>query len=238
MKLTRVTISGADDKVPHEALIDLSAEFPFVEWGLLLSRTRQGSPRYPSANWLLRFKADEHCAISHHLCGAMAREAMSGKHPTRLTPELAEVRDFGHRAQRAQLNGFSDYVLPGLLIAERLDMQIILQCSTLQAVERAEKFAEVHSNVTALWDKSGGTGKLMDSWPLPLGELRIGYAGGIDEHSVVDLLKKLTGNREPHDFWIDLESGARTTKDEFDLGKVRRVLELASAFVGVADGGA
>jgi phosphoribosylanthranilate isomerase len=133
--------------------------------------------------------------------------------------------------RRLQLNGFSDFVLPELLCAKGApDVEFILQCSTLEAVARAEEFRKIYPNVSALWDKSGGAGVPMDSWPLPLGDLRIGYAGGISEGNVTELLTKLTSNREPRDFWIDLESGARTS-DEFDLAKVRRVLELARPFI-------
>jgi hypothetical protein len=35
VKLTRVTITGADDAVPVEALVAMALEFPFVEWGVL-----------------------------------------------------------------------------------------------------------------------------------------------------------------------------------------------------------
>ena len=38
MKLTRVTITGADDSVEPRALAELSEAFPFVEWGLLMSK--------------------------------------------------------------------------------------------------------------------------------------------------------------------------------------------------------
>lgn len=42
MRLTRVTITitGADDLVDLRALAELSEEYPFVEWGLLLASER------------------------------------------------------------------------------------------------------------------------------------------------------------------------------------------------------
>ena len=52
--LTRVTITGADDAVDPGALVALSAEFPFVEWGILFSKSREGEARYPSAEWAAR----------------------------------------------------------------------------------------------------------------------------------------------------------------------------------------
>ena len=38
MHLTGVTITGADDNVDPGVLADISAEYPWVEWGLLISK--------------------------------------------------------------------------------------------------------------------------------------------------------------------------------------------------------
>ncbi len=223
MRLTRVTITGADNGVSPHALADLSHEYPFVEWGILISRNRYGDPRYPTGIWLSQLeKLGDAPRFSVHLCGDYARRAMGG--------------DFTHRgpARRIQLNGFSDYILPCLLCAEENQAtEFILQCNTLEAIERAERFVEIGGlrNVTALWDLSGGEGKQIENWPLPLGPLRIGYAGGLNETNIVRIAERIIGAREPHDFWLDLESGARTD-DKFDLDKVRRILELAKPFVG------
>ena len=46
--LTTVTITGADDRVDPWELARLSEEFPHVEWGVLISTGRAGTPRYPS----------------------------------------------------------------------------------------------------------------------------------------------------------------------------------------------
>jgi hypothetical protein len=71
---------------------------------------------------------------------------------------------------------------------------------------------------------------VMEHWPLPLREMRIGYAGGINENNIVEFATKISENREPHSSWLDLESGARTG-DKFDVDKVHRILELTKRFV-------
>ena len=38
MTLNRVTITGADDFTEPKDLVELSEEFPFVEWAILLSQ--------------------------------------------------------------------------------------------------------------------------------------------------------------------------------------------------------
>lgn len=113
--LTRVTITGADDGVDPKQLADLSAEFPFVEWAILLSRTRSGTARYPSAAWLVdRLCADEPMVrgmrLAAHLCGALSRETQDGE-----LPVLSEV------FQRYQLNGY-EHLTEGLLaLSQRED---------------------------------------------------------------------------------------------------------------------
>jgi hypothetical protein len=75
-KLKLVTITGADDRVNPKDLNALSRQYPFVEWGLLLSRTRTGlEPRYPSLKWLSEVSSLE-INKSVHVCGQMARAAL------------------------------------------------------------------------------------------------------------------------------------------------------------------
>jgi hypothetical protein len=161
--------------------------------------------------------------VSVHLCGERARRVMGGGHL---------VLPLG--VKRVQLNGFSDYRLPILLCAERApEVEFILQCNTLDAIEHVGELRHRNPNVVALWDLSGGTGK--DDWSLLPMPGFCGYAGGITEHNVVEKINDvLMANDIPaladNTFWIDLESGARTD-DKFDVDKVRRILELTKPFV-------
>lgn len=56
MILDKVSITGADDSVNPKDLVELSEEFPFVEWAILLSKSRMRSNRYPSLNWMYDLK--------------------------------------------------------------------------------------------------------------------------------------------------------------------------------------
>ena len=47
-----VTVTGADDSVNPVSLLDLSERYPFVEWGILLSKSGVGNSRFPSYEWL------------------------------------------------------------------------------------------------------------------------------------------------------------------------------------------
>ena len=104
--LTRVTISGADDAVDPQALVSLSHQYPFVEWGILCSASRAGSPRYPSREWMIRlentvkeeFHRGYEMHLSSHFCGDVARAAMADR-----------LHDFPviERVQRIQINGYT-----------------------------------------------------------------------------------------------------------------------------------
>lgn len=221
MKITTVTISGADDGVSHTDLQELSAEFPFVEWGILISKGRMGTPRYPSSDWLRQLQAWlPRC--SFHLCGEHARDVMGGD-PTMVPRGI----------KRMQLNGFSNYRLPCLLAARHApDVEFILQCQTGEALAHAEQLHQDCPNISALWDPSGGEGKwFMESgvWYPRAVLLPIGYAGGIDESNIEDCIEALSSGTG-RSSWIDLESGART-EDRFDVDKVRRLLKLAAPLV-------
>ena len=56
LRSIRCTITGADDLVDPDDLVVLSREYPFVEWAILISASRAGTPRYPSSAWLERLQ--------------------------------------------------------------------------------------------------------------------------------------------------------------------------------------
>lgn len=239
MKLTRVTITGADDQVEHAALLDLSEAFPFVEWGILRSRKlnevrgsewhKTGAPRYPSPAWRDGFgcaadRRGTRTQLAAHLCGDLAREALSGE------DSWWNCCSLGYR--RVQLNGFSKYRLPLLRCATRIPtVEWILQTADLASECHALELEKIHPNVVHLLDASGGRG-VVERWA-ERPEARLGYAGGIGPDNVVEQIQHLLRYSTPQDFWIDMESGVRTD-DRFDLVKVRRVLELAKSFVEAA----
>lgn len=226
MKLTRVTITGVDDKVDHFAVLELFKQFPFLELGILYSYDRVGTPRYPSDAWRQQLFAFDESRFSMHLCGQASRDAMAGDVSS--LPRLPG-------GWRVQLNGFSRYRLPGLALAMgRPKSEIILQCNSREAVGQALALRVGRPNVVALLDASGGAGRYQpDIWPQAPGDLPLGYAGGINEFNVEDSLR-LLADLPGGNGWIDLETGARNQLDEFDFAKAQRILHLAAPFVEAA----
>src|SRR5690349_12200425 len=98
--LDRVTITGADDQVDPLAMLDLSVTFPWLEWGLLVSRSNEGKPRYPSHLWQKKLLTYAHrMNLSMHVCGKWAQAIFQGDV---IWTELPPIRTV---VQRIQING-------------------------------------------------------------------------------------------------------------------------------------
>lgn len=231
--LTQVTVTGADDAVYPADLVALSREFPFVEWGILMSVSRAGTPRYPSRKWMIGLEnvakqitrhSDKPLQLSAHFCGEVARHAL-----------LNKLHDFPviERVQRIQINGYVPVLNDIVAFAKAMPCyQIILQVRAEAELQTAAIEA-TSGAMNLLFDPSGGRGIEPFKWPrAPCGD-RMGYAGGITPDNVKDVVRRIYEDTgfTTGDFWIDLESGARDENDRFDLARVRKLLENVSPLI-------
>lgn len=232
MNLTRVTITGADESVAPRTLLELSDQFPFVEWGILHSSDRNGRcPRYPSPNWrayLAQHQSQDarRFALSLHVCGEAARHVLAG------IGDVLQLSPMPFR--RIQLNGYDGRLQPRHICANP-GWEWILQCQDAplsSAADHLERFraANPRAQVSALLDVSGGRGKVLNYFPEPPKGLPVGYAGGIGPDNVVEIIERVCAIPGEAETWIDMESGVRTD-DAFDIDKVWRVLERAAPYV-------
>lgn len=244
MSLDRVTITGADDSVNVKQLVDLFQEFPFVEWGILASSGRMGSPRFPSAAWLndlceTSFTHNYKMQLSLHLCGKVVRQLLMGIDEIK---ERALLVPF----QRIQLNfhGEGSPCYPSNFFESLLafgDKQIIFQIDGARGNVYLESILsrELGRRVDAvgLFDASGGAGVLPEKWPHPRYVLGSywnyhGYAGGLSPDNLAEQLPLINEVAFSCRFWIDVETGIRSDNDKvFDLDKVRRFLEIAKPHI-------
>lgn len=210
----RVTITGADNEVDPLELSRLSHEYPFVEWGILYSRKRMGTPRYPDLDWIDHLaKTVDPCtaALSLHLCGAAARDVLTGEAGWPNAPALARIQINGYRGRPHRLEQFhaSDFVL---------------QVRDADHLPDAAVDALSLPSASILWDPSGGRGEVQETWPLAPAGVRMGIAGGITPDTVVRMVHEA---RHAAASWIDMETGVRTD-DRFDMDKVRAVLQAVA----------
>jgi hypothetical protein len=234
MLLHTVTITGADDATNIRDLVYLSTEFPFVEWGILVSKSQEGGPRFPSRAWIDELgeaMRRRRLRIAMHLCGRWMRELLIGELQW---DELPSVANF---AQTFQFNTHGTTVNPserGFLV--KLAQKRALRTFIFQWNPFSEPLARLaHANgfhVSGLFDNSGGAGVLPDSWPSPHDiPFPMGFAGGLGPDNVLTELDKIEASCSGRPFatWIDMEGRVRTEdKSTLDLGRVRRVLALVA----------
>lgn len=232
MQLEYVSLTGADDDIDPTDLAVLSQEYPYAEWAILCMPIAAGTPRFPSIDWIYRFKkvaAEKKLHTAMHLCG----EALVG-----FIDGQKEILDLMQGFSRVQLNlkfgnvdGTYDPARLVARVAETPDIQFIIQYG------RDKKgllplLADVR-NHAVLFDESAGRGISPDSWDAPLDGHFCGYAGGITPDNVEHNLEMIAKVAAGKTTWIDLESGIRTD-DRFDLAKAKRVLSLSRPYTTAA----
>jgi phosphoribosylanthranilate isomerase len=237
MKLKKVTITGADDNTSIDTMLAISKKYPFVEWGILFSPTRQGTSRYPSiANWLHELKKvsiPNGMSLSAHLCGEYTRKMTQNASMAQIQISLGPYLEM---FSRMQLNFNSKHLDITenkflALLHDESDRNFILQHNHNNA-GICQLAMEKLSNVHFLFDASGGLGKIPGGYFSPLNTTHLfGYAGGLTPENLESELNKINivvGN--DLNTWIDAETGVRTN-DMLDMSKVESFLNTASKFV-------
>ena len=228
MFLKCCTISGIDEATPIEPLLALAAEFPFVEYGILISpnRTFCVTPqhRYPNAEWIS--KLPKNLPLSLHLCGHYARTLLWSGDTVELEDKF-NINQFG----RVQINAAPHWVAANKTALaralSRLPQTIFQIGDGNSAAGLSALFAARDCCCTEpqpLFDASGGRGQSPLRWPWPATQV-CGYAGGLGPYNLSAELTKIEAVAGNATVWIDMESNVRTN-DVLDLGKVRLVLEI------------
>lgn len=256
MKLVTVTLTGLDASVDPWSVITLYERFPFVEFGVLFSKDRQGKEnRYPSKEWInqlgnvTRFFREERkksFPLAAHLCGSYAREVV--EYIDRgFTDTCSWETEFSYSCHfdRIQLNMSDELfkrVSPEDIESLLEDKGVILQSH--HGFDHGlpgycmrggfNKSDPMRSKLSILFDVSGGTGMLPLGWAEADESFFCGYAGGLKPENLEEELKKIEGVAGNANIWIDMESGIREN-DLFSMEKAEKVLEIAAPWV--ANGG-
>jgi hypothetical protein len=206
-------------------LWDLQQEYPYVEWGVLVSQNwKTNGNRYFNPGYLLGLARGLN--LSAHLCGNIARAAVKGN----MSPFADWAKGDGFIFDRCQLNISNSNTLPDKFefsneISSYFD-EVILQQKGINDCDFYLK--SQNPDVSILLDASGGNGI---NTPIEIPDIqgKIGYAGGINQDNVADKLTYLIEN-SPGPFWIDMESGVRTN-DWFDTDKVKNILKICDNII-------
>jgi hypothetical protein len=233
--ITKVTITGADDSIEPIELAKLSQEFPFVEWGILVSKNNYGTPRFPSLTWLQKLRGLKHdvkdLKLSCHLCGSFVRDLVKGNDMI-----IQIMGPMWYIFERVQINfhaiphEHSNQMIG--IFSKFANQQFIFQYDGVNDHIVKKAFNE-GCNMSALFDKSGGAGILPAQWPQLLEGIPCGYAGGLSPDNVEEQIKIIEGIVGETEIWIDVETHVRSNMDSlFDLTKVRKFLEISSCALG------
>lgn len=228
-----VTFTGADDNTNIQDMIDLSNEHSIIEFGILYSKERQGTPRYPSMEWIeeLTAKAEESSSwisLALHVCGKTNIENLL--HFREPFPNIASS------FTRVQLNFmYKNHSLKDLTnfmekcTGEMWD--VIIQDN--DANEGLEILESIHTGFGMLQDSSGGRGVTPGGWRMPKTGL-YGFAGGLGPDNILEHLptfEKLMHESEGI-FWIDMETKLRDAEDKFSLDICRQVISALQGYYG------
>lgn len=234
--LTCVTLTGADNSVEPDDLRELSNEFPFVEWGILVG-SNFGN-RFPTLEWIhklieCRVDSGNRMKLSLHICGRHLRDLSEGR------PRLmAWIGPMLCAFDRCQLNwhgerqaNIGESILHGMCELTPWEPEVIFQLDGVN--NRLWEATARRFLVSGLFDASHGAGVLPGEWPKGHEILRCGWAGGLGPDNVVQEVPKIDQQcHKIYQHWIDMETKLRATDDDFfDLGKCRDVLEKVKPFV-------
>jgi hypothetical protein len=230
MKLKLVTLTGADDRTDVADMVELSKQFPYVEWAILFSQSKAGVSRYPSLDWLKKsLPYFNQMNMSAHLCGKWVDDANQG----RIT--FLDDKGMSDAFGRIQMNQAKGRLWKVLKCETdfwdcAFDKPIILG-GPYQKLNIPTDAFMLHG-VSPLFDCSGGMGILASEWPAPaLDEygkpLFCGYAGGLGPDNIEEELAKIEAVVGDAEIWVDMESKIRNSRDEFDLEKCEQVLTRA-----------
>ena len=230
MALKRVTITGADNNTVVADMLDISRKYPFVEWGILVSKNSEGTTRFPNRDWMhdLYICAQNNINLSMHICGTWTRQLMAG------VLNFSELPALFHRCQRVQINTHAERLCSTSKMFEQLssdkEHEFIFQIDGINDhLHWAAKNRGL--NCSGLFDLSHGAGILPSKWPIaPSIDNWAGYAGGIGPENVERELRKILFASKT-DVWIDMETRVRTDDDKcLDLDKVTAVLNICAPF--------
>lgn len=227
MKLSKVTITGADDSIKPEELNKLSAKYPFVEWAILLSKRQEGNKRFPSIKWMEELKSiQNNLQLSGHICGRWIDEILIG-FPSFMTERPILYPMF----QRFQLNFHGEKLEYGehsfVEAVKQLghNKEIILQNDGRNGFLIDLCLEQKMNNIAALHDLSHGAGVLPNHWPSYIEGINNGYAGGLSPDNVSEELEKIASIVGDKEIWVDVETKIRSNNDQqFDLDKVEQFI--------------
>lgn len=227
MKIDRVTLTGADDNTSRQDLHFLYLHYPFVEFGILFSKSKEETPRYPSNS-----KIDElliyEIPYAAHFCGWYSSQILEKRNFDLFKTHSAFSR-FQLNYNFGKSTGWD--VRPLLEYATKnTETSFILQVNKAnqKTIDYVDSI-DTPENIHFLYDSSGGRGAEISEIK-PIYKNYTGYSGGLHISNIESVVKKIIDYPNPSKVWIDMESGVRT-ENYFDIEKAAGILEICKSYI-------
>lgn len=208
----KITFTGADGSIDPKLLIQFSQQNPFIEWGLLFSKTKAGTPRFPSEYWVRILRSVIHkqphkVRLSAHLCGQLVHEILTGYSK----PE-DYLGEFWHLFDRVQLNTIGipeEYTERCLKVFNaNPTKEFIIQYRNKPSRLIPYLETKVH-NTVVLVDQSLDRDIPPANWSIPTTRATCGFSGEFSPVNLPDQLTRLDTLMGSKAYWIDLEAHIR-----------------------------
>lgn len=226
--LPTLTFTGADGSIDPRELVTLSQQYPFIEWGLNFSKTKGGTPRYPSVHWLRVLKSEmvkqpKPIALSAHLGGLWAHELLTGfSQPEdylgefwnlfdRIQVNTDEIPDnYNERCLKAfRRNAEKEFILPDLYPQSTLIPFLVSRVANVAVIY---PIGELHTPLP---------------YRIPIGRNRCGFMGGLTPRNLLAQLGRIETTVKRGEYWIDLETTIRVERgNRFSAEAVKACIEL------------
>lgn len=240
MKLKYVTFTGADDNTDLSEIQRISKEYSFVEWGFLLSLSKAGNQRYPSAptfEKINELKINKSIHICGNICNSIVEKgAISDKDEILLFRSAMKYPPSARCQLNFDLNAVDFDLMNLSWFALRFFNEFILQQNEANSplISSIYPFVRKSKHIHVLFDCSGGRGVEIQKIPDLFPDIFCGYAGGLNTDNLEKKLQEIKSvvdeNTLENDIWIDIESGVRTN-NELDLKKVVECCEIAKKYI-------
>lgn len=230
------TLTGADNNTEVSDLELIWAQHKNVEFALLHSPTTIDRPRYPCRDKIVEMlDFAESLRFALHLCGGSVLKAYNDADDN-LSSYLDILNETESRCQlNFKIRSNRDMKMHRAGIESLINRYPRIRFIVQDNNENAEFVSNVLDELCldVLQDRSGGRGITPSDWEAPKAKANAyGFAGGLSPNKIVDELVKIKATGASN-FWVDLESGLRSQKDErntFDISKCVCVLDRVAAF--------
>tara|TARA_Y100000034_G_scaffold136240_1_gene211737 strand:- start:1594 stop:2337 length:744 start_codon:yes stop_codon:yes gene_type:complete len=240
--VNKVTITGADDSIKPQELIGMSDIYPFVEWGILLSKSSEGKNRFPSLEWMEELQGvtrdwkDNYISnpnLSGHICGRWVRDICKGEWSFITDrPSICQMFDRFQLNFHAQLHKLDreKFLIPLNGVCVNYAKQLIFQMDDVNN-DILDIARQRTVDAVPLFDISGGKGILPEEWPQAR-NMYCGYAGGLSPDNIEEQMEKIEKVAGDGPIWVDVETHVRSDDDKlFDMDKVEMFLHRISPWV-------